>query len=266
MVKAQDKPGEALAWVERGLALDKRGSFSSANRQLVDMKRGLLVQLGRSGDAIEEAWAEFREYPDQFRYAELMRFVPKAKRATWHAKTMEATEGAALYGAIGLLMETKETERLALRLRAASDTALEGISHYVTEPAAKRLARAYPGVAARVFRALGMRIVKAGKSRYYDSALSNFEAAKRCYERAQLQSQWNLVVEEVRRDHRRKSAFMSRFERIAGGRRRTKEPSPLDRARKRWLPVPVRPNHLSHSASVGHTRRRMAMCGGVRTC
>ncbi len=40
----------------------------------------------------EEAWAEFREHPSTFSYEELMRFVPKAERAAWHAKAMDAVE------------------------------------------------------------------------------------------------------------------------------------------------------------------------------
>lgn len=45
--------------------------------------------------------------------------------------------------------------------------ALEGLSHYTTEPAAKRLAKLDPAVAAKLFRALGMRILNARKSKYY---------------------------------------------------------------------------------------------------
>jgi hypothetical protein len=197
------------------------------------MRRGLLVQLGRGNDAIEEAWAEFREYQDKFRYEELMRFVPTAKRTTWHEKAMKAAERADLDRAIDLLLESNETARLVQRLEAASDAALEKISHYVTEPAAKYLAKTHPGVAARVFRALGMRTLKARKSNYYDAALSNLEAAKRCYERAHLQPQWNMVVEKVRCEHLRARSLMNGFERIAAGHGRTKVPSPLDRARKR---------------------------------
>jgi hypothetical protein len=205
----QGKPSQPLAWVERGLALGKQRPFPFANLQLVYRRRGLLVQLGRGNDAIEEAWAEFREYPDKFRYEELMRFVPTAKRTTWHEKAMKAAERADLDRAIDLLLESNETARLVQRLEAASDAALEKISHYVTEPAAKYLAKTHPGVAARVFRALGMRILNTRKTNYYDAALSNLEAARRCYERAHLQPQWNMVVEEVRCEHLRKRSFMS---------------------------------------------------------
>ena len=45
------------------------------------------------------------------------------------------------------------------------------------------LAKAHPEVAARVFRALGMRILKAKKSKYYAAALSHFEDVD-CYRQA----------------------------------------------------------------------------------
>ena len=66
----------------------------------------------------------------------------------------------------------------------ATDEVLEKVSHYATEPAAKKLEKAEPGLAARLWRAQGMRIVNKSKSKYYDAALTNFERARRCYERA----------------------------------------------------------------------------------
>ncbi|MBI4564661.1 MAG: hypothetical protein HY716_08240 [Planctomycetes bacterium] len=92
MLKARRKPDEALAWVTRGLALEKHPNESGAEYDLAKMKRELLTKLGRGDDALAEAWAEFREDPDTFAYEELMRFVPKAERASWHAKAMEAAE------------------------------------------------------------------------------------------------------------------------------------------------------------------------------
>lgn len=49
-------------------------------------------------------------------------------------------------------------------------------------------------MAARVFRALGMRILKAKKSKYYHEALANFEDAKNCYEGARMSQEWDTVV------------------------------------------------------------------------
>ncbi len=167
MLRKRRKPGEALAWVQRGLTLDKQQPHgSTAGHDLARMERELLVMLGRRGDALEQAWAEYREHPNRFSYEELMRFVAKAKRAEWHTKAMEAADRAELGPVIELWLETKEIERLTARLRAAKDAELERLSHHFTEPAAKRLAKPHPDVAARSYRALGMRILNAKKSKY----------------------------------------------------------------------------------------------------
>lgn len=79
-----------------------------------------------------------------------------------------------------------------------------------------------------------MRIIDAGKSKYYFEALSNLEEARRCYEAAGLDEQWKALVAEIRRDHRRKSGFMPGFEAIVAGKRARVEPSFLDRARGQW--------------------------------
>ncbi|MBI4566223.1 MAG: hypothetical protein HY716_16175 [Planctomycetes bacterium] len=116
----------------------------------------------------------------------------------------------------------------------ASDAELEGLSHYTTEPAAKRLAKGHPDVTARIYQALGMRILNAKKSKYYDAALSNLENAKRCYELAGLARDWEAVVAQVRKDHHRKFGFMDGFEKLVAGHGPSDEPSFLDRARGRW--------------------------------
>jgi tetratricopeptide (TPR) repeat protein len=235
ILKARRKPDEALAWVDRGLALGKnRPHEAIAENDLARMKRALLTKLGRSGEALEEAWVEFREHPSTFSYEELMRFVPASARAAWHAKAMDAAEGADLGSLIELWLQTREIERLVARLRTASDAALERLSHHWTEPAASRLTRSHPDVAAKVYRALGMRILNAKKARYYDAAVSHFEDAKRCYERAGLGQQWDAVVGEIRQVHRRKVGFMVNFERLVAGHGPSEEPSFLDRARRRW--------------------------------
>jgi uncharacterized Zn finger protein len=147
---------------------------------------------------------------------------------------MEAAEQGDLDSVIELWLGAKEIDRLAERLERTSDAKLESLSHYVTEPAAERLARTHPGVAAKVFRALCMRIVDEGKSKYYDAALSNLEKAKNCYRKAGLDAHWQALIAEIRRDHRRKSGFMPGFEKIVRGAGASKEPSFLDRARGNW--------------------------------
>lgn len=218
MLQARRKFNDALSWVERGLELRKAEPFSATGSRLANMKRHLLKSLGRGDEALNSAWAEFRDHPSELSYHELMRYVPKADRGAWHETAMEAAGGGQLSSLIDLWLAAKEIGRLVERLRKASNRELEGISHYTTEPAAKRLAKAHPDVAAKVYRALGMRIVNAGKSRYYAAALTSFREAKRCYEKAGLLREWEVVVSEVRGAHGRKHGFMPGFDRIAASR------------------------------------------------
>ncbi len=234
MLQARRKPVDALAWVERGLASEKQGPSASSGHELGKLKLDLLLKLGRGAAALDAAWADFRANPSRYSYADLMRYVPKADRARWHKKAMDAAGGADLHSLIELWLETREIDRLVETLRKARDGELEGISHYATEPVAKKLAKAHPDVAAKVYRALGIRILKAKKSKYYDAALSNFEDARRCYERAGGAKQWERLVREVRAEHHRKTGFMPGFEEVVAGGGPSAQPTFLERAKARW--------------------------------
>lgn len=212
----------------------KAPNSSMAGYDLAKLKRDLLVKLGRGREALEAAWAEYRDHPSKYAYGDLMKYVPTAEHAVWHEKAMEAAGDSDLHSLIELLLETKELERLADLVRGSPDEALESVSHYATEPAAKRLEKTHPDVAARLWCAQGMRIVNTKKSKYYDAALSNFERARRCFERAGLVVEWQRVVEKVRFDHQRKAGFMAGFEEIVAGSGPRQRPSFLQRAKARW--------------------------------
>jgi hypothetical protein len=66
------------------------------------------------------------------------------------------------------------------------------------------------------------------------TALSNFESAKRCFERAGQKDKWNKIVRQVRTNHRRKSSFMPGFERLVEGTGPSDEPSFIELAKARW--------------------------------
>jgi tetratricopeptide (TPR) repeat protein len=233
--QAKRKPDEALAWLERGIEMDKCGSsLSMDGYRLPKLRRELLAKLGRESEALDSAWAAFLTNPSKFTYDEMLSYVPKAERASWHKKAMETSEQADLSSLIELWLSVKEIERLADRLNRASDRELEGLSHYATEPAAKRLVKTHPAIAAKVFRALCVRILNAGKSKYYDAALANIEAARRCYLAAGFDEMWRKTAAEIRRDHYRKYGFMPGFEAIVAGKRALPQPSFLDRARAQW--------------------------------
>jgi len=235
MYRRRRRPEDALSWVERGLEVastDPR--LGSGESELREMKRSLLSRLGRAGDALALAWAEFEAYPSTLRYQELMRYVPVGEKQTWHDKAMEASEDGDLHSQIDLWLKHKEMERLAARIDHATDDELEDQSHHTTEPLARKLERSRPDLAARMYRALGMRIVNAGKSKYYDAALDNLEHAKELYEKAGLAGDWEALVAAVRQSHYRKKGFMAGFEDIVAGTVKPPEPTFIERARQRW--------------------------------
>jgi hypothetical protein len=232
--RSQRRPEDALSWVERGLEITRSDSRKSYGElELRELKRALQAKLGRPGDALQSAWSEFEAHPATFAYKELMRYVPAKEKMAWHQKAMEASEKGDLSSQIELWLEKKENDRLISRLRRAADEELEDLSHYRTEPLAHKLERTHPDISARVYRALCMRIVNAGKSKYYDAALDNIEHAKKCYAKAGLNADWQAVVADVRERHFRKKGFMAGFEDIVSGASTYVEPSFLERAKAR---------------------------------
>ncbi len=228
------RPKDALAWVERGLELEKRGRWPNRSAwHLPDLKRRILKRLGRSGEALASAWNDYRRAPSVYSYEDLMRFVSKGERAEWHAKALAALDGGDLSSRIELLVRTKEWKRLAAGIEAAPRAELVQLSHSTTEPAAKGLEKPEPLLAAKLHAAGALRILEAGKSKYYDAALRNLAAARKLLLKEGRADEWEALAGEIRQGHRRKSGFMPAFERLVEG-RSTREPSFLERARKRW--------------------------------
>src|SRR5690606_11904276 len=88
---------EAFTWVERGIDLDRKTPHGSmAGHDLSKLRRELLMKLGRNHEALDAAWAEYKQYPSKYSYDDLMKYVPKAERAEWHEKALTAAEGAEL--------------------------------------------------------------------------------------------------------------------------------------------------------------------------
>jgi len=219
--------------VERGLQLNT-GRYTGADFDLRRRKHALLVSLGRAADALAFAWHEYQSGPSTFTYATVMESAPEAERSQWHSKAMEAIAQAALYTVIPLWLETNEIDRLVARLRQAEDRELELLGHATTEPAAMRLAPSHPDVAARIYRALGMRILTAKKSTYYDAAVAHLAQAKRCYEQSGRQTEWLTLVTTIRRAHGRKYSFMPAFEQVVANQPPPPAVSFLERAQQRW--------------------------------
>lgn len=105
--------------------------------------------------------------------------------------------------------------------------------YYCTEPAAKGLAQKDALAAAKLYRALGLRVVNAGKSKYYSEALAHLAKARDLYCGAGQTAEWLAVVEFVRTAHSRKSGFLSSFAEIVSGKSKT-APSYAEEAQMRW--------------------------------
>jgi tetratricopeptide (TPR) repeat protein len=89
-----------------------------------------------------------------------------------------------------------------------------------------------------------MRILNAKKSKYYEAALSNFERAKHCFERAGLVAEWDKTINRVHADHHRKSGFMPGFKDLVAGAGPGDKPSFLERAKARWGIQPRSERHM----------------------
>ncbi len=235
MLSARRKPEEALAWVERGLALDAETRHgTAASRDLPKQRVRLLKKLGREDEAVEAVWAAFREHPGRTTYDDLLKAVPEPERPIWHERALDAARGADLGAHIALLVHVKDTERLAGLVRDSSDAALEGVSSHTSEQAATRLEPRHPEAAARLWRAQALIILNAKNPKAYPGALRSLERAQRCYEQAGRAGDWQQLVDAVRAAHHRKTSFMPSFEQLVSGVGPSEEPSFLDRARARW--------------------------------
>ena len=125
LLESRGKRDEALAWLERGLEIDKKAGRGLKNLELERMRRAVLGRLGRRDEALDGAWTELCEHPHEFTYQELMQYVPKMERSRWHARAMEAADDGELSSLIGLWLKTREIDRLVARIRGAADEELE---------------------------------------------------------------------------------------------------------------------------------------------
>ncbi len=227
------RPEEELSWVERGLGSENDRGPGPRARQLRCLKRDILKKLGRRDEALASVWEDYWKAPSTWSYDDLMKFVPGADRAEWHAKALGALSRADLGTRIDLLVKTRERERLAADIEAAPRESLAALSHFVTEPAAKCLEKSHPLLAAKLHVAMALRILDAKKSKYYDAALGNLRMARNLLVRQGRSAEWESIAGRIRATQARKYGFMPGFERPAEG-RTARHPSFRGRARKRW--------------------------------
>ena len=119
IASALDDAGRAACVAQIKRLLDPEAQHSrgtSAAFDLRELRRDLLVKLGRNEEALQSTWADFGRNPSTYAYDDLMKFVPVKDRASWHEKAIEAAAQpgrCSLPSLIPLLVETKEIKRLA---------------------------------------------------------------------------------------------------------------------------------------------------------
>lgn len=233
--KTKRRYADALFWAEKGLKLQKTRKWpNQSSYALTAIRMELLNKLGRRENALESAWEEFIQYPSKEGYAQLKKYAPKKDFPHWHQRAIENAKNTSLSAFIDICTATKEWEVLSEHILDVEGCKLEKISHYTTEQAAKKLANKYSHAAAKIYAALGMRIIQSGKSKYYPHALEHFRNAKKLYEKAGCDQIWLSLVDSVRKNHSRKYSFIGDFEQIVAGHRPDVPESFEKRARKKW--------------------------------
>ena len=96
-----------------------------------------------------------------------MKFVDRKDVKHWHQKALGKAKDSSLSGFIDICTKTKEWDKLSEHISSIDTELLEELSHYTTERAAKGLQKKHGLAAAKIYTALGMRILNKGKSKYH---------------------------------------------------------------------------------------------------
>ena len=233
MCLSRRRPADALGWAERGLAC--KGDGWSYGLRLPELKRKALQRLGRSDEAVNDAWADYAAQPAVHTYEALVALVPKADRAEWRAKALGELDGNR---SNGLWHRLAQGARSAGRCRLGCGTRATGRDQSLHHgkrgkaatqepPRAGGAAECGDGVACRGCRQVAVLRRRAGQP----------EKARNLLRANGGETEWNDLVQEIGTRHSRKSGFMPGFNRIAGNQRQApakRKPSLAERARKQW--------------------------------
>lgn len=235
LYKSIDNFQEALKWVNKGLKLEEKDNWQDESSYALEgIKRELSSLLGNNDYAVESAWSDFKKHPSEYSYDELMKYVEKKDINSWHNKAIEEAKKVPLDSTIELFIKTGELGVLIDRILAVKPEELENISHYIMEEAAQVLLNRNPMAAAKIYRAMGMRILNSGKSKYYNIALEHFLKVKTIYTKNNSEGEWLSIIKYIRENYSRKYSFIPYFEKLVLGKYPPPRESFIKRARKKW--------------------------------
>ncbi len=226
---------DALSWVNQGIKLESKGTLVKGSAWgLPDLKRELLKKLGRANESVQSAWDDFSKDPSVFSYDELMKYVPNQEKKDWHKRATDYMEKKGeLSDKLKFFLKTKELDFLTKTIEAATDSSLEDLSHYTPEEVAGKIKQSHPLPAAKLYRAMGFRILNSKKSRYYNFALEHFSNVKEIYEKNNLCNEWEKVCRRIAEQHSRKSSFIGEFKNLASGKGLRRKPEFMERIQSR---------------------------------
>ena len=224
----------ALEWVMKGLSQEKKRDWRNEGSYGLDNLRiELLGNIGNKKEAAELAWQKFKKHPCDMYYHELMKYVPQSQKARWRKRAVEMACCSKLDNeTICLLFELKEFEKISSLIIKSQEKTLEKLFYYDAVKVAEKLEGIYKTAAAKLYLALTMNIVKAGRSKAYKYALKYCEKLKTLYEEAGQKRKWSQLVQYIQQNHGRKYGFMDGFEKIIEG-KNNEETSLRKRANQR---------------------------------
>ena len=233
--KAAKEFAEKEFELDLALELEKEGNWANQSScGLTSMKRELLAKLGSKDAALESAWDEFKKYPEEYTYDELMKYIPKDDYEHWHKKAIDEAKSKSLSGTIEICIKTREYDILNESIISAGNEQLEDIIYTTTQKAAEILIKRYPLSAAKIYCALGINILKSKKSKYYKVAVENFHRAKSLYEKSNNEKEWLSLVDDIYKNYSRKYSFMNDFEKLVSGKYPENVKSFIEKTKERW--------------------------------
>jgi len=121
LLKSKGKAEDALAWAEKGLAIEgDRQWGNESSSSLGGLREELLQKTGRGDEALQSAWDRFRSAPSAYEYRDMMKYVSTDEKDLWREKAMKEAEKGRLSGYVELCCETKEWGALAGRVHQAA--------------------------------------------------------------------------------------------------------------------------------------------------
>jgi len=201
---------EALSWVEKGLELTKPSGFDQDG--LVGLKIEVLEKLGRRSDACEEAWTEYRRFPNRSALEQALSLSSENNSGRLKQEAIEAlVKKGDLAALIDICLPDKNAGPIAEVIRSRKHP-FEHLHYSQLQPAALALEKEFPEEAATIYLHLADEILTSKRAKAYVYAIEYYGRIKVLWNRVGKRTEWEQLTETIRKEHRLKSSFLPDFE------------------------------------------------------